>query len=259
MQVTFQVQSHLPVTSRHERMEALRARRHEREMQLQESENERIMKINKQMERVTGRIGEIRDKLNKGVVWNAEAEEYQEVDKAALTQELEARRDMIDMLADKIAHIYEQRGERETRALEQEARELQARFEERIREREEEAEEAAERQSSQPKAQEEIEQAAERDFVRSLARNDFNKGVIHRLAHVRGARSLEALQLRHAIKNDGGWGFDDFRVNHLQKLDESIARMDVAITARVADMYKQSLRQGEALKEMNTIPEEEIE
>jgi len=247
-------------------MEARRAARAEREIELQEMENNRIHKINQRIDVVRARIDEIRGLMH------STPEELMYLEKRSIShddlrQELESRFNMIESLAGKIAQIYEKRAEREAARAEQNARELQMKMEERLREREEEAKEAAENMRTQPREAEEIEQQNERAKLQNFAHINQSSHVIHELARVRGARSLEALQLRHAIQSENSWGFkiitedikikvpsgrenpNDFRNYHLRKVETGIARMDEAIMQRVVDMYRRSKEEAEAAEE----------
>jgi len=228
--------------------EEARARRVEREARMQEMENARIAKISKRMDGIRG-LGM--------------DEELSLTEQNAVR---ESRANLLDMLANQIARIYETRAAREAATMEQEAREMQAQLEERIREREEEAEERAEAQRElEPPTREEATQATEWNMLRNFARVDANNQAIHTLTQVRGARSMEALQLRHAIESPNSGGFaaavevvdghaithpvavnqsaaTDFRITHLQALETGIARVDEAILHRIADMYRDSQR-----------------
>lgn len=241
------------------RSQAMRERRAEREMKLRERENERIAKIHKRMDRIHARP----------------------IDPELCPKEQakirEQRDNMLGMLAAQIARIMEKRAEREAANLELEAREMQAKLEEHIREREEQAEKAAEQQPTPPKEREEEELAAERSTLKGILRNEATRSEIRELSRVRAARSMEALQLRHAIDSPNSWGFvvtgegadarttqvpsgrgetDSFRVTHLRKLEKGIARLDEAIMQRVADMYSRSVQDGEQIKSESSAQEE---
>jgi hypothetical protein len=240
-----------PMMQRRRSSAQLRESRARRESLLVERENERIAKINKRMERVH----------NMKIDPELSAQEQSKI--------RERRDNMLDMLARQIARIMEGRAKREANALEQEAREIQARLEENLREREEQAENAAEAQPNTPKEYEEEVQAAERSNLKGMLRNQATMGEIRDLMRVRGARSIEAVQLRHAVDSPNSTGFivtgegadtittrvpsgrgetDSFKVNHLRRLETGIARLDEAIMQRVARMYQNSKTDGEAIK-----------
>ncbi|MCL2204322.1 MAG: hypothetical protein FWB88_10340 [Defluviitaleaceae bacterium] len=267
------------VSRRQSRIEQFRARRTEQELGVQEGEKARIQKINDRIGQAAGHIQALRQQLSNAAMAQAKrdrGEEYDaealKIDTSAVSQEIESRYTMMDMLAEQITQIHEQRAQREALALELGARDMQARLEERIREREEAAEERAENQSAPIREREAAEQAAERDVIKNLARIDANAQTIHYLAHVRGLRSREALLLRHAVDSDNSFGLknvlgpmqfiqstarvpngradaNDFRNSHLRKLEEGVARLDEAIMQRVMDMYRRGMAIGEALKE----------
>jgi hypothetical protein len=161
--------------------------------------------------------------------------------------------------------------------MENEARMLQAQIEENLREREEKAEEMAQNHPPPPRTREETEQADQRAVITNLARHDMSRNAIHELSRVRAARSMEALQLRHAVDSPNstaitviGEGADaktirvpagrsnpnDFNNTHLRKLEQGIARLDESIMARVADMYRRSVQEGR--EQRADITEEEM-
>jgi len=238
---------------RRERSALMRERRAEREMQLQEAENKRIAQISKRMERIQNR----------------------EVDPAYSHEDQqkirEQRANMLEMLAKQIARIHEVRADRLNAHAEFDAREMQAQLEENIREREERAEEMAERQPDRPQPREEADQAHARDLISNFARHDINREVMHGLAQVRAARSAEATLLRQAQEAINGQSPflyktrvdgvpitgvapraavapTDFISTHLRALDEGIARLDETMMQRVITMYRQSVQDGEDLK-----------
>jgi cell division FtsZ-interacting protein ZapD len=195
---------------RQERIDEMRILRREREMKIQARENELIRDLN-----------ERKDIINE------------------MEMNPDLRRSKLDALADQIERIYKDRAEREQALSDWEAQMQINEQERRIQEREEEAERAAEKRIPRKDA-DEVRRSDENNDIRGFAKAAVQKDTLRHMSRTRATLSMEATQLRHAIEFSGDTNPNEWRNRQLTRLNQSVAKLDTAVTARVANLYRQS-------------------
>ena len=237
-----------PGPARRDRMQE-RAAERERETRMRENEDMRIQRIRDEMTIV----------------------EASEMDSELRNQTLRG-------LSQQIAHIFEQRAEREQTAVERELMRQQQEMEERMRERERQAKENAPEHDCP-------DEAAQRATIKSLTTMSARMDNISNLSLTRATLAAEAEQLRQDISNTMSHqqtGLDNtiwtqsshaqtqgWKSRHLGDLNMSTTRLTMTINREVAAMYRDSqslqeeqlringTRRAEPLEDDEVRPDEE--
>jgi hypothetical protein len=206
-----------------------RLQERQREMQIREAEDERIRNLQER----------IRETNNSDI-------------------SSDARFMIVSGLTDRIQQIYERRAEREVLAAEREMMRQQAIIEETTQKQE-----VPEQNYDDP---EEAEEARERSNIRGMIMFAASQDTINTLRQTRATLSEEAGHIRRAIKHEnsnyikvgsdtrdvivsaqsGTGNPNDFRNQHLSRLNRGIAGTTAAINIAVAAAYRENSRPQES-------------
>jgi hypothetical protein len=233
-----------------------RIREREHEMKLREKEDERVMMLRE-------RMGKVRDS----------------------DMDVKQKFDMLESLEGRIKQIYDNRANREEMAAERELQRQQAILEEASQMQQENTPRQSEAYNTDPEKEEERQRHAE---ISGITRIAVAKDKINELQRTRGSLKTQAWHVKSAMSSENsnyvkvgtipeisagevrkeaeiitnvqsGFGNNDFRNRHLNKLNEGIVKIDAAIKYAVSDMYRESAKKQEDRLAQNRLSKEQQE